>query len=155
MALQESNSATFLPQKDPLVPFDPSAFLADPELVQALEKRSTPLSCDADRVLFHQGDVPAGLYILQAGEATLSMRRGGEESLQSVRTAGGSLLGLPGVIGNQPYSLTAIVRGGSRVRFVSRADFAAFMQSEPRLSLKILAVLAAEVRSARHALGQR
>jgi CRP-like cAMP-binding protein len=38
------------------------------------------------------------------------------------------------------------------VSFVSRDDFTALMQADPLLSLKILQVLAAEVRSARKAL---
>ncbi len=52
---------------------DPSAFVADSELIQALEEQSTPISCDEDRVLFHQGDAPVGLFILKSGPVTLSM----------------------------------------------------------------------------------
>ena len=52
---------------------DSSAFLADPELIDALEKRSTAISCGGDRVLFRQGDIPQGLYILDLGELTLTM----------------------------------------------------------------------------------
>ncbi len=70
----------------------------------------------------------------------------------SVQALPGSLLGLPGVIGNQAYSLTASVRAGAQVSFVSSADFSAVMQSNPQLSLKMLQVLAAEVRTARRAL---
>ena len=36
--------------------------------------------------------------------------------------------------------------------FVSRADFFALVQADPQLSLKMLQVLAAEVRTARQAL---
>src|ERR1039457_6194090 len=46
------------------VKLDPSAFVADPELIKALEKHPTPISCDTDHVLFNQGDHPKGLYIL-------------------------------------------------------------------------------------------
>ena len=52
---------------------DPSAFVADPELIKALEQRSTAISCGGDRILFHQGEVPEGLYILDQGETTLTM----------------------------------------------------------------------------------
>ena len=134
---------------------DPSAFLADPELVQALESRSTPIRCDGERVLFRQGDPPSGLYILLAGEATLSMNSEEGKPLVSSKTSAGSLLGLPGLIGNQPYSLTAIASRGASVAFLAREDFSAIMHSEPQLSLKILQVLAAEVRSARIAIAQR
>ncbi len=133
---------------------DPSAFLADPDLLQALQKRATPLPCEEDRILFHQGDTPAGLYILTKGEATISMNGEDGEPLMSVQASAGSLLGLPGLIGNQPFSLTAIARRGSQVSFIARDDFNSLMQSELPLLVKVLQVLAAEVRSARLAITQ-
>lgn len=129
-----------------------SAFVADPELVAALSKRSTPLSCSAGHILFHQGDTPTGVFILESGEAKLTMTSPRGDTVVSVRASAGSLLGLPGLIGNQPYSLTAEVCQGAKCSFVTREAFTALMQSDPMLSLKILQVLAAEVRSARRAM---
>jgi CRP-like cAMP-binding protein len=137
------------------VKLDPSAFLADPELIKALEKRSAPIVCDAERVLFRQGDAPAGLYILNRGEATLSMCTSAGKPIISTKATSGSLLGLPGLIGNEPYTLTAIAHAGAQLSFLPLADFAALMQSDPHLSLNVLQVLAAEVRSARNAILQR
>lgn len=133
---------------------DPSAFLADPELLKALEKRATPIACDQDRVLFRQGDSPVGLYILHTGEATVSMNPGHAGAVFSCQTSAGSLLGLPGLIAKQPYSLTAIAHCGAQVSFVSGHDFNALMQTEQPLLVKILQVLANEVRSARLAITQ-
>ena len=131
---------------------DSSAFVADPELLHALESRATPISSGGQRVLFRQGDPADGLYILIQGEATLSMSAEGGQSLMSVQATAGSLLGLPGLIGNQPYSLTAIGNSGAQFSYIGRSEFNALMQSNPQLALKILRVLAAEVRSARLAL---
>jgi CRP-like cAMP-binding protein len=142
-------------QRGPLVQLDPAAFIADPELVQALDIRATPIPCDEDRVLFRQGDPPIGLYILLKGETTLSMTAESGELIMSVQAAAGSLLGLPGIIGNQPYSLTAIGRRGAQVSFIARNDFNALMKSELPLLLLILQVLASEVRSARIAITQQ
>ena len=133
---------------------DPSAFLADPELLKALEKRSTPIICNEDRVLFNQGDASVGLYILSKGEATISMDSGNTAAVFSCRATAGSLLGLPGLIANQPYSLTAIAHTGAQVSYISRGDFNALVQSESPLMVKVLQVLAAEVRSARQAITQ-
>ena len=69
-----------------------------------------------------------------------------------METGAGSLLGLPGLLGDQPYSMTARAHDGAQVNYISRAEFTAFMQSDPQLALKILQVLAAEVRTARRAL---
>jgi CRP/FNR family transcriptional regulator len=131
---------------------DPSAFVADPELIQALEKQSSPILCSSERILFRQGDVPAGLYILCKGEVTLSMSSPVGEELMSVQATPGSLLGLPGLIGNQPYTLAAVARKDAELRFVPREEFTNLMQTSPRLSLKVLEVLASEVRSARQAI---
>jgi len=134
------------------VKLDPSAFVADPELIQALEKQSVSIPCSGGRTLFRQGEHPAGLYILSRGETTLSMTSPNGEEVMSVQASAGSLLGLPGLIGDEPYTLTAVAHQDARLLFVTRDDFTLLMQTNPQLSLKILQVLAAEVRSARRAL---
>ncbi|MDR3470456.1 MAG: cyclic nucleotide-binding domain-containing protein [Devosia sp.] len=133
---------------------DPSAFLADPDLISALQKRATPFVCEQDRVLFRQGDPPTGLFILRKGLATLTMDPGASQNVFACHAVPGSLLGVPGLIGNQPYSLTAVAQSGAEVSFIARDDFNLLMQTEQRLMLMILQVLAAEVRSARLALAQ-
>jgi CRP-like cAMP-binding protein len=134
------------------VKLDPSAFVADPELILTLENRSTTISCGGDRVLFRQGEVPDGLYILNRGELALTMTSPSGEPVMQMQAAAGSLLGLPGVISGEPYTLTAVACNGARLSFVSRDDFTNLMQTNPLMALKMLEVLAAEVRSARHAL---
>jgi CRP-like cAMP-binding protein len=137
------------------VNLDPSAFVADPALIESLEKGSTLISCTADRILFHQGEAPSGLYILKSGYAALTMTTVLGEEIISATAGPGSLLGLPGLIGNQPYTLTAIALAGAEVSFVTRDSFTDLMSADPMLALKILAVLAAEVRSARSLILQR
>lgn len=131
---------------------DPTAFVADPELVEALVRRATPITCNSDRVLFRQGDEPAGLYVLQDGNATASMFSATGEPILSFEIRGGSLLGLPGVVSSQPYTLTAVARAGAKVCFISHDQFKAFMQTFPLLAFKVLQVLAAEVSAARRAI---
>ena len=110
---------------------DPSAFLANPELIAALEKRSTAISCDGEQVLFRQGDAPAGVYILHQGEVTLTLESAKGKPILSTEAGAGSLLGLPGLVGNEPYSLTAVAREGAEVSFVSRDQFTVLMQADP------------------------
>ena len=134
------------------MPLDPSAFVADPELFHALEVRSTPVSCDEDLTLFQQGEPAIGLYMLHAGDATLSIDSDEGVPILSVRATAGSLLGLPSLLGNQSYTMTAIAHAGAQVSFVSQGEFTALIEANPDLSLKVLKVLANEVRSARRAL---
>jgi CRP-like cAMP-binding protein len=131
---------------------DPSAFVADSDLIRNLELRSIEVACYTERLLFSQDDAAAGLYILLEGSATLSMHSFDGRPIFSVEALPGSLLGAPALISEQPYSLTAIAHAGAKVGFVARSDFFALMKDQPLLSMKILNVLAAEVRTARQAL---
>ncbi len=132
--------------------FDPSAFIADPQLFQALEECCTSLSCDQEQVLFQQGEQVVGLYIVKKGEAELSIVDDEGIPILAVKTGPGALLGLPGMLGNNGYSMTGVAHQGAEVGFVDRSDFNALMVANPQLSLKMLQVLAAEVRTARRAL---
>jgi CRP-like cAMP-binding protein len=131
---------------------DSSAFVADPELIRTLETRSTPLVCETERLLFNQDDPAFGVFIVQEGGVTLTMNARDGARIFTIPALPGSLLGLPALISDQPYSLTAIAHSGAKVSFVSRSDFFALVQADPQLSLKMLQVLAAEVRTARQAL---
>jgi len=144
-------NTSFPPESKSVQP-DSSAFVADPELVAALQEHSTPVPCDTDRLLFKQ-DTPAdGVYILQQGAVNLTMNSHDGRRIFSIDAMPGSVLGLPAVVSDRPFSLGAVARAGAQVSFVSRADFFALMHAQPALSLKMLQVLAAEVQTARKAL---
>jgi CRP-like cAMP-binding protein len=136
------------------VNFDSSSFIAEKELIEALEKRSSTVICEEESKLFTQGGNPKGLYILRKGTATLSMESPTGGILMSITLSPGSLLGLPALIGNEPYTLTATAQKGSEFGFVSREDFNSLMLTDPSLAVRILRVLAAEVRTARHAISE-
>ena len=142
----------YLIPRNGAVQLDPSAFLADPDLVAALAERSTAIRCDTDRVLFQQGEAATGVFVVRQGAVTLTMNAITDEPVLCFEASSGYLLGLPGIIGNQPYSLTARAHSGAHVLFIPKHDFTALMENNPQLSLKVLQVLAAEVRTARRAL---
>ena len=130
-----------------------SAFVADPELIEELEKRATPVAVSPGGILFHQGDAPTGVYILSKGTAKLTSITDGDPLL-SIRTGAGSLLGVPAVVGAKPYTLTAEALENAEVSVLSCEDFVHLMHTEPALSFRVLQVLAAEVRFARESLAQ-
>lgn len=140
------------PRDTHLAQLDPKAFVGDAELIRLLEEHSLPAPCETDGALFRQGDPSVGLYIFHRGLVTLSMISDSGQSLFAVQALPGSMLGLPGVISNEPYSLTATARAGTQVSFVNRDTFTWLMLSRPDISARILQVLAAEVRSARRAI---
>lgn len=149
-------AASFIPVGWSLtMKMDPAAFVAEPELIEALRQHAEVIECNEDRVLFKQGDAPAGLYIFLRGSVRLVMRSQTGDLLMDMAALEESLLGLPGMIGGLPYSLSAFARKGSEVGFVSREKFAGIMLSQPPIAVGILRVLAAEVRTARMALVEK
>ena len=136
------------------VNFDSSSFIAEKELIEALEKRSSTVVCSEPRSLFVQGGAPAGLYILRKGSVRLTMQSPTGGSLLSIVLHPGSLLGLPALVANEPYTLTANAEKDAELGFVTKEDFNSLMLSDPSLTLRFLRVLAAEVRTARHAISE-
>jgi len=131
---------------------DPSAFVASQELIDALVTLSVPVPCEEDCILFCQGYAPAGVYVVSGGAVKLAMVSVSGKLMFEVESGPGSVLGLPGVIANQAYSLTAVARQGSKIGFVTREKFTELMGCNPALSMRVLEVLAAEVRTARRAI---
>jgi CRP-like cAMP-binding protein len=134
---------------------DPAPFHADPEVLDGLEPKLAPIVCNDYRILFNQSDGQDGLYVLKSGNATLTMNSPRGKQLLSLQPTPGSVLGLPGLIGNEPYTLTAVAHPGSVIGFIPRDEFLDLMSSDQQLSFKVLQVLAAEVRTARDALRDR
>jgi CRP-like cAMP-binding protein len=131
-----------------------SSFVADPELFQVLEERAQVIALGPDRVLFRQGDPPAGVYILRKGTATLTSQTDGEY-LIDVKVGAGSLLGVPAVVGGKLYSLTAEAAPDAEIGVVTCDDFLHLLHNEPLLAFRLLQVLAAEVRFARESLAHQ
>lgn len=127
-------------------------FAADPRLFHALETRSKSYDCNENCVIFSQGDIPDGLYIIRDGEASLVMLSPTDQIISSFRAGPGSVLGIPAVIGSTPYSLHATARKGSSVGFIGRGEFNDLLREDPSLYPSVLNLLAVEVRAARAAI---
>jgi CRP-like cAMP-binding protein len=140
------------PQGSWNVQIDPAAFVADPKLIHVLSERSVLIPCETNRVLFRQDEPAIGIFIVHKGGVTLSLMSQDGHSLFAAQARPHSILGLPGVISDKPYTLSATAVGGAQVSFVSSTDLKAQMEADSALSLKMLELLAAEVRSARKAL---
>lgn len=136
----------------PSNPQEPSStapeFLADPELIAEIEKHARPTPRFCDGILFRQGQAPVALYLIKNGEVALGMESEGR-LVMCVRAGPGSLIGLPAVVGNEPYSMTAAPCAGAEILEISSAEFRESIGKDPVLAMKALQVLAAEVRLAR------
>lgn len=130
----------------------PFPCVADTVLLEALECKAVPVLCAEDRVLFRQGEECSGLFILQSGEAILEIHSIAGVCVVRFHAPAGSLLGLPAVFANQPYSLTATVSKGSKASVILRREFLKLMSSDPTLYPRVLRVLAGQIQAARSEL---
>ena len=126
-------------------------FSVDRRLFERLLERSSAVSWGEGRSLFSRGDAPVGIYLVVSGGAALLLASTFDEAATCFYTGAGSVLGLPAVVADQPYSLTAMADKDSEIRFVARGDFEQLMRAEPELNFYVLQVLAAEIRAARQA----
>ena len=133
--------------------FSLSEIMADSELCAEIEKWSAPKFVKEGVILFQQGDVPGYAFFVKTGEIALTMHVSGDV-LWRVRATKGSLVGLPAIVGNEPYSMTAEVMRDSEICKISRDDFHELTQKNPRLCCNVLQILAGEVHEARKALSR-
>ena len=105
-----------------------------------------------DGILFRQGQRGDCLYFVKWGEVTLTMLAGNKEI--RIRAGKGSLLGLPAVFGNQPYTMTAKASWDAEVFKLGSIAFTELLNKEPRMQENVLQVLAGEVRAIRQAFSQ-
>jgi hypothetical protein len=87
-------------------------------------------------------------FFLKTGEVILTSRLA-NASVLGFRGAPGFVVGLPAVAGNQPYSITRTATKRSELHAISVGVFRDIVRSNPRLSFRVLGILAGEVRSAR------
>jgi CRP-like cAMP-binding protein len=123
--------------------------ILDPELSEMIVSRSAEI-IPQDGILFHQGDPADCLYFVRSGEANLTMQAGGKEV--RIRAGQGSLLGIPAIVGNQPYSMTATAGRDAETFRLSSIAFNNLIKTEPKMQEAVLRILAGEVRVARQAL---
>lgn len=104
-------------------------------------------------VLFAQGDEPAGVYLVCTGKVRLFIRNpvSGDVTFDRIAEPG-SMLGLPAVFGDKPYSMSAEVLEGGEVAFIPRPRFLQLMQADGQLCMRCLQLLSDEVRIARNAI---
>jgi CRP-like cAMP-binding protein len=98
------------------------------------------------RVLFEEGEKPAGVYILHSGEVVLSTLLEGHAT--RVRTArAGEMLGLMSVISDSPHLSSAVAASPGEVGFVEAAEFRSLIDASPMVWFSVLRQLSQDVNS--------
>jgi CRP/FNR family cyclic AMP-dependent transcriptional regulator len=105
-----------------------------------------PRKYSSGELVFSEGDVCAGLYIVQSGNVRIfKSSAGGREQVLSIDGPGSSIAELPVFDGgNYPASAQAV--SDSTLLFFSRQDFQALCVQHPEVALKVLRVVGARLR---------
>jgi CRP/FNR family transcriptional regulator len=100
----------------------------------------------AGELIFSEGDVCVGLYVVQSGNVRIfKSSAGGREQVLSIDGPGSSIAELP-VFDGGAYPASAQAVSPSTLLFFSRQDFQALCVQHPEVALKVLKVVGARLR---------
>lgn len=124
------------------------AIFADlsPTELQFLAERSVPRDYAPGELIFSEGEMCAGLFVVEKGHVRIfKSSPNGREQVLSVDGPGSSIAELPVFDGgNYPASTSAVDH--ARVYFVSKQDFYSLCLVHPKVALKVLKVVGARLR---------
>jgi len=119
-----------------------------PDVLKLLSTASHLSTYPGNAVLFVEGQMPRGAFVLCSGKAKLSTTsREGKVLILKIAEAG-EVLGLSAVISGEPYELTAETAGPCQVNFVEREALLRLMEKNGELGLHTSQALSREFQSA-------
>jgi len=96
-------------------------------------------------VLFVEGEMPRGLFVLCSGEAKLTAGSRQGESIILRLAESGELLGLSSLIASSAYAATAETLTPSQVAFIPARRFQRFLRAHPDVALHVAEHLSMEL----------
>jgi CRP/FNR family transcriptional regulator len=104
-------------------------------------------------VLFVEGQMPRGIYILCRGRAKLSMVSSEGKTLILHISEPGDILGLSSCLLGQPYQATVETLSPCQLNFIRREDFLHYIRSHPEAMFRVAEFLSREYRAACNEIG--
>ncbi len=99
-----------------------------PQAMEAFEKIKFPSALPKGSVLFVEGQVPRGVYVLCRGRVKISVNSSDGKTMILKIAEPGEVLGMHACVSNQPYELTAETVQPCQVVFIKREDFQRFLE---------------------------
>jgi len=114
-----------------------SAKSQPPATNQELDEIKRPLFYPSRSLLFHEGERPAGVFIVTRGTVKLSMTssRGRAVIIRIARA--GEILGLSSALSGDPYIATAETLEDTEVSYVEREPFMSLLTRNPQAALSV------------------
>ena len=100
----------------------------------------------AGRVLFEEGEIPAGVYVLHSGEVALS---------NGVKARPGEILGLMAVISGRPHLSSAVAASPCEVGYIGANEFRDLVDRSPAVWFTVLRQMSQDVNSSYDVIRER
>ncbi len=105
--------------------------------VQQLAAITSAATYPKGAMLFLEGQVPRGVFILCSGRVKLSTSHTDGRTLILRISEPGEVLGLPATVTGKPYELTAEVIEPTQANFISHTDFLNFLREHGEAALRV------------------
>lgn len=119
-----------------------------PQALQELNAMRRPVLHPSRAVLFVEGQLPEGIFVLCSGKVKLSKSSPQGRSVIVQVASSGEILGLSAVISNIPHEVSAETLDSCQVNFMPRVDFLRFLERHGEVSLRVGQHLSQELRRA-------
>ncbi|MBZ5630053.1 MAG: Crp/Fnr family transcriptional regulator [Acidobacteriia bacterium] len=119
-----------------------------PRTLEAFEKIKFPSMLPRASVLFVEGQVPRGIYLLCRGRVKLSVNSSDGKTMILKIAEPGEMLGMHACVSNIPYELTAETVQTCQVVFIKRDDFHKFLEEHGSACLQAAQHLSANCHNA-------
>lgn len=119
-----------------------------PNALQAFENIKYATAYPEGAVLFVEGQMPRGIFVLCKGSVKLSINSPNGRTVIVKLAEAGEVLGLSATISGKPYEVTAETIDPCQVNFVKREDFLRFLKDDVEACFKVAEQLSDKYHSA-------
>ncbi|MGA2413238.1 MAG: Crp/Fnr family transcriptional regulator [Candidatus Sulfotelmatobacter sp.] len=119
-----------------------------PTALQTFENMKFASAYPQGAVLFVEGQVPRGIFVLCKGTVKLSINSPSGRTMIVKLAEPGEVLGLSATISGKPYEVTAETIDPCQVNFVKRDDFLRFLKEDVEACFKVAEQLSAKYHNA-------
>jgi CRP/FNR family transcriptional regulator, cyclic AMP receptor protein len=105
--------------------------------LQAFENIKSATAYPPGAVLFVEGQLPRGIFVLCKGSAKLSINSPGGKTTIVKLAEPGEVLGLSATMSGKPYEVTAQTIDPCQVNFIKRDDFLKFLKDDVEVCFKV------------------
>jgi CRP/FNR family transcriptional regulator, cyclic AMP receptor protein len=108
-----------------------------PAALQAFENIKFATAYPPGAVLFVEGQMPRGVFVICKGSVKLSINSPSGRTMIVKLTEPGEVLGLSATISGKPYEVTAETIDPCQINFVKRDDFLRFLKEDVEACFKV------------------